>query len=353
MEISVERLQPIAAIAEELVRSGDMPSAVVAVANSRETLWTHVVPGEDGVALDSIFLLASITKPIVATAIMRLVEEGKLMLSLPVARYLPEFGANGKQKVTAFHLLTHSSGMEENSFWNELWERRTAPPTAEWQYEACCRSYLHYEPGSNHTYSTITFAVLAELIKRLSGLSQGEYLRQHIFEPLGMRSMGYRPTDPGKAAPVRRLHGMEETTPEILEGFIALEQPGSGLWSTTADLVTFGQAYLRGGTYNGYHLLSRPAIEMMTQHYTRGAVDTSNGQPFNYSLGWGKPSYPPNGALLCSERAFSHHGATGTMLWIDPEYDLVVVFLSNDWAHEDPSEARGRILNVAYGAMEY
>ena len=351
MEIDVERLQPIAGIAEERVQAGNMPSAVVAVANSRETVWTHVVPGSDGVGFDSIFLLASITKPIVATAIMRLVEEGKLMLSLPVARYLPEFGVNGKENVTTFHLLTHAGGMEEATYWNELWEMRHNPPPPEWLFEAACRSYLHYEPGSAYTYSTLPFSVMAELIRRLSGLSHPEYLDKHIFEPLGMHDTGFRPSNPERAAPVHNLFGPEPVTPQLQENFNSLAQPGAGLWSTAADLVTFGQAYLQGGTYNGYHLLSRPTIETMTRHYTLGETNTFDGEPFNYGMGWGKPSYPPNGGIMCSERAFSHHGATGTMLWIDPEYDLVVVFLSNYCGHEDKTDAKGRILNVVYGTM--
>src|SRR6478752_485491 len=98
--INQERLQLAAGVAEDVVRAGTHPSAVLAVATRDETVWTHVVPGQDTVNLDSIFLLASITKPVLATAIMRLVEQGRLMLHFPVATYLPGFAAFGKDRVT-------------------------------------------------------------------------------------------------------------------------------------------------------------------------------------------------------------------------------------------------------------
>ena len=118
--IDLSHLEYAAQIADEAVKNGPQPCAVIAVADREKTLWTHVSPGADGVGLDSIFLIASITKPIVATAVMQLVEQGKLLLSAPVATYLPEFAANDKGAVTAWHLLTHSSGLEEDEFWGEL-----------------------------------------------------------------------------------------------------------------------------------------------------------------------------------------------------------------------------------------
>lgn len=346
MGISLPHLQHIAAITEEAVRLGPAPTAVVAIANSRETVYTHVVPGKDGVALDSIFLLASITKPIVATAVMRLVEEGKLMLSVPVAHYLPELAQNGKEKVTTFHLLTHSSGMEERAFWLELERMGERRPPPAWLFEACCRSYLHWEPGTRYQYSTLPFSVLSELITRLGGLPCAAYLQEHIFGPLGMASTGFRPSDQARAAPV---HGF--ASPDHLERFVSLAQPGGGLWSTAADLVRFGQAYLRGGGSDGHRLLAPSTIEAMTRHYTKGQINAFENKPFNYGLGWGKPAYPFTGDNLGSERAYSHHGSSGTMLHIDPEHDLICVFLSNLWGYNDPSDVKGRVLNVAYSAI--
>ena len=324
-----DRLQDAARIAEEAVKSGTHPSAVIAVANSRELIWSHVVPGPDNLSFDTIFLVASITKPVVATAIMQLVEQGKLQLEAPVSRYLPEFTGQGKERITTWHLLTHSSGLEEDQFWGELdsLARGGNLPTRRWLYEACCRSHTNFEPGSAYRYNSLTFNVLGELIERLGGLPYDEYLQEHIFKPLGMKDTAFNPLDRARTAPV---YGFAYQTFE--DAFISMAQPGGGLWSTATDLIKFGQTFLRGGEYNGYRLLRPETIEMMVEHHTRGMTQVSNGEeaPFNYALGWGKPPYPltEDGP---SEGSFGHGGVTGTLLWIDPEYDLVLVFLTNRW----------------------
>ncbi len=349
MKIDLTHLEYAAQIADEAVKNGPQPTALIAVANRDETLWTHVSPGEDSVGLDSIFQIASITKPFVATAIMRLVEEGKLALDLPVATYLPEFGANDKGRVTVWHLLTHSSGLEEERFMAELQGLALSgePLAPGFLYDACCRSNLNFEPGTSYQYNSLAFSVLGELITRLGGEPYPDYLRHHIFEPLGMAGTDFAPVERGRAAPLHDFHPAR-----LLDAFNALAMPGGGLWSTAADLVTFGQAYLRGGTSaGGYKLLSPAALSMMTRHYTKGASQFVTKARFDYGLGWGKPSSPPDGDLLASERAFGHGGTSGTLLWIDPEYDFVFVFLSNRWDMVDPFAARERSLNVVYGAI--
>ena len=350
MGIDVSRLQNAARVAEDAVAHGPQPTALIAVADSRETIWTHVVPGKDGARLDSIFPLASITKPIVATAVLRLVEEGLLMLNNPIAFYLPEFGESGpgKERVTTWHLLNHSSGLDEGPMmaalnnpdrWQEMSPR--------WLYEMCLSAPLKFEPSTAYEYNSLTFSVLGELIERLTGGAYPEYLQRHVFDPLGMASTGFVPVDP-----VRHIyaHGFEPHEAEKI--WMKLAMPGGALYSTASDLVAFGQAYLRGGTYNGHHLLSPASIELMTQHYTAGKTQFGTGDRFNYGLGWGKPSSPRDGDVLSSERAYGHAGATGTRLWIDPAYDLVFVFLCNRWEIEDPSQASLRTLNAVYGAME-
>lgn len=337
------RLLEAAAITDAIVQTGSHPTAVVAVSSRHGPLWTHVVPGMDGAALESIFLLASVTKPILATAVMRLVERGKLLLDLPVARYIPEFGKYGKDRVTTGHLLSHTSGLEEARWEAEL-ARQGAPARA--YLEAACGSYLHFEPGTRFEYCSLTFWVLGELITRLSGTPYPEYLHNEIFAPLGMDNTGFQPRHPELAVPVHDFGGSERT-----EFFCTLAAPGGGLWSTAADLITFGEALLHAGRRGKYQLLSPPAIATMTSNHTPGIVEIVDGRsdPVKFGLGWRKPLR--DGGVISSDASYGHAGTTGTYLWIDPAWELVFVFLTNRWGQE--RDTPRRILNAVYGALDY
>jgi CubicO group peptidase (beta-lactamase class C family) len=352
VHIDPTRLQRVVAVAEDAVRAGPYPSALVAVANAETTFMTHVVahPDRAPVRKDSIFLLASITKPIVATAIMRLVEEGRLLLSDPIVKYIPEFGQFGKQAVTVWHLLTHTSGLEEAHWWGQLYEQR-APVEA--FLPAVCQSPLHFEPGARYEYCSLSFVILGELITRLGSLPYPEYLQQHIFAPLGMRDTSFAPAGAQQERAVH-VYGMGEEAEEasarrFLDHFVSIAALGGGLWSTAADLIAFGQALLRGGRFNDYQLLSPAAIEVMTRLHTGGLVEIVEHKPIPaaYGLGWGKPG--SDGKTLASVRAYEHGGATGTRLHVDPEWDLVFVFLTNCWGIE--GGASQRALNAVYGAL--
>lgn len=332
----VQRLRYAADVADKAVESGVLPTGLIAVANCQETLWTHVSPSPEKVSLDTIFLLASISKPMVATAVMQLVEHGLLSLHRPVASYLPEFGAYGKQAVTTWHLLTHTSGLDETEFDPS---HPDPPANVRSGFEMACGSYLHFEPGTRCEYCTLAFSVLAELVTRLSGKRYPDYMCEHVFEPLGMRHTAFRPVEPRLAASVG---GFDE--PGQTERFTAAEIAGGGIWSTAADMVAFGQSFLRGAP-----VLSPATIEAMTTLQTGGMVAQPNGKPvpFTYALGWSKPSIG-HGAVG-SERAFSHGGATSTLLHIDPEWNLVYVFLSNRWCG-DPDVA-SRALWAVYSSL--
>jgi CubicO group peptidase (beta-lactamase class C family) len=349
--IDTSRLHYAVAAAEAAVRDSGYPSAVIAAANAEKTFLTHVAthPERATAALDSIFLLASISKPIVATAIMRLVEQGRLTLADPVVKYIPEFETFGKGAVTIWHLLTHTSGLDESGWWREiLFDRRASAGDL---LQIAYKSALRYAPGTRYEYNTLTFALLGELIARLSGLTYSEYLHQEIFEPLGMHDTSFAPQgeQQARAMPIYSAQNEPDFESKIAY-FISTAAPGGGLWSTTADLVAFGQALLRGGSSNGYHLLSPASIAMMTRLHTPGMTETRDDGsvvPALYGLGWGKPA--PDDSILAAPSAFSHGGVTGTLLLIDPEWELVFVFLTNSWG----IDARGpdMVANAIYGAL--
>lgn len=340
--LNPDRLAALPGLMAEMVPD-PYPTGLLVLANAHETVWSHRVPGVDRVWADSIFLLASITKPIVATAVMRLVESGRLLLHVPVATYLPAFAANGKARVTPWHLLTHTSGLEEESVWRDMPQRPDAGRAA--LLEMACAAPLHFEPGDRCEYCSLSFDVLAELITQASGRPYAVFLQDEIFAPLGMTSTGFQPPAPARALPVHDFGGPERTA-----GFSSLATAGGGLWSSAADLVRFGQAFLRGGHLDGYRLLSPAALALMTRLHTAGLQEWVDGRPHPYSYGLGWRKIEADGSSLADPAAYRHGGATGTELLIDPAYDLVSVFLTNRWDVE--TDTRQRLVNAVYGAFD-
>jgi CubicO group peptidase (beta-lactamase class C family) len=176
-------------------------------------------------------------------------------------------------------------------------------------------------------------------------------LRREIFEPLGMRDTSFAPHGDHEARAMPVYSALSEPDFEAkIAYFISTAAPGGGLWSTAADLVAFGQALLRGGSSNGYHLLAPASIAAMTRLHTPGMTEVridGSSVPARYGLGWGKPAL--DGSTLASPSAYRHGGATGTLLLVDPEWDLVFVFLTNSWGIE--GQAPNHVANAIYGAM--
>lgn len=314
----------------DAVSVGQLPSGVLAVASSEGIVRQQSF---GPVTTDSLFLIASITKSIFAAGVLRLVERGHLLLDEPVATHLPAFGANGKQDVRLWHLLTHTSGVDEAWVAQQVGRERYRWPRL---VEATCAAPLRFRPGSRYEYANPPFVIMAELVERLSGVDHATYLRDNVLAPLGMADTSYAPADSPRVAPV--------LDPPWSEGhradWIGLRHPAAGLWSTATDLVRFGQALLGDGELDGYQVLAPATIRAMTRKQTVCVPVASPIGDLQAYYGLGVSKTGPNNASgpsgdLRTAAGFGHGGATGTYLWIEPEYDLIFVFLTNRWGQLD------------------
>jgi CubicO group peptidase (beta-lactamase class C family) len=271
--------------------------------------------------LDTVFDLASLTKPIAtASSIMVLVEQGRVRLADRVALHIPEFGQNGKQRITVEQLLLHTSGLIADN-----------PETdyAEGPVKALERIYglaPVTPPGTKFTYSDVGYIVLGELVRRLAGKGLDEFAAQHLYQPLGLRDTTFRPGPAlaERAAPTemrqgRWLRGEVHDPRARLLGGVAGD---AGLFSTAGDIAVYAQMLLDRGQFRGKMILSPAAVRLMTT-----PRPVPGGQR---ALGWDvDTAYSENRGELFPVGSFGHTGFTGTSLWIDPESRTAVVFLSN------------------------
>lgn len=332
------------------VADGTVPTAALAVGDADGPIRIEVFAGraDPRVNRDSLFFLASVTKPIVATAVMQLVEAGQLDLHAPVAVHLPGFTGRHKEKVTPWHLLTHTSGVRDVPA--DLIRRER--PTAERMTELAMTGDLGFEPGTRWEYCSSSFYLLGELIHRISGLPYRRYLTERLFEPLGMSHTTFDPR--GRGRRLVPVHGVGADSRLrryfLLRYLVSIAPPGGGLWGTLDDLLTFGAATLRPrGPADAPMPLAPATIEAMGEDQTRGLPGLMEGEemPVHFGLGWGKPTL--NRPLPGSAAVISHGGATGARLWIDPEAGLVFVYFTNQWAPERGPELAA--LHEAYRAL--
>ncbi|HEX7070974.1 MAG TPA: glycoside hydrolase family 3 N-terminal domain-containing protein [Rhodothermales bacterium] len=283
---------------------------------------------EEAVDAHTLFDVASLTKVIATTtAVMKLYEEGRIDLKAPVARYIPEFGANGKQAVTIEQLLTHSGGLPAFIPFHTLgMTSRSAV------LDSILTQPLVYPPGSEQRYSDHGFVVLSLVVEAVTGQRFDTYVHEHILAPLGMTHSGFRGAVSAPEAPIvptevdrtfrrRLLRGeVHDETAWILGGISG----NAGLFSTAADLTRFAFMMTNGGRIDGKQFLKPETIALFT---TRVAEGTRNTR----ALGWDTRStegYSSAGQFF-GPRSFGHTGYTGTSLWIDPDQGLFVILLTN------------------------
>ena len=310
-------------------------------------------PERTPMTAETIFDLASLTKPIVTTtAILQLVNDGVIALDDPVAKHVAAFSDRDKQDVTIRHLLTHSSGLKPWRAFHELMlerERKTGTPLLgtsegrEWVLDRVLRSGLVHEPGSAAVYGDLDFIVLGALVEAVSQLPLDEYCAKRITGPLGMRDTTFLPlrspaeggagATPSAEIALRRRIAATEDCPwrrRVLWGEVhdpnAWAMGGvaghAGLFSTAGDVMQFAQTIV-----DSWHGRS----DALPGELVRDFCERQELPPgSDWALGWDTPSKIGSSAgTHFSDRSVGHLGFTGTSLWIDLESEAIVVMLTN------------------------
>jgi uncharacterized protein YbbC (DUF1343 family)/CubicO group peptidase (beta-lactamase class C family) len=394
---------PVSAVIEAAISAKKLPGAVVVVGHGGKVVFEQAygvrkLAGEPGVddtpspaeamTVDTIFDMASLTKCLVtATAVMQLMEQGKVDVDAPVVTYLPEFGANGKEKVTVRELLTHYSGLPPDVDLKDAWG--LAKPDKAEGIKRAMEAKLDSTPGTKFSYSDVNFIVLGALVEKLSGYTLEDYARVHIFTPLKMEHTSFvthyctcsteAPREPPpygmektrfvipcdfnicSAAPfpldqvaptAHDDEGTAATNPDfdhLLRGVVhdpTTRRMGgvagqAGVFSTAADMTKFSQALLDKLLRNaGPFPLKQATLKLMTmpeQPATAvggatvfAASGTTTTGVAARGFGWDiNSAYSrPRGSVF-PLGSFGHTGFTGTSLWFDPASDTYVVLLAN------------------------
>lgn len=382
--LSAERLQRITDAMKQDTENGEIPGAVALVARNGKIAYLEAVGQADkekGVAMrpDTIFRIYSMSKPITSVAVMMLYEEGKFFLNDPVSKYIPEFAglkvvvskadaesgrvfnlpqndpANEQPKATVLadlttepanremtvqDLLRHTAGLTYGLFGNtevdQAYQQMGILMTDKDLADMCqklSKIPLLYHPGEKWHYS-VSVDVLGRLVEVLSGQSFDVFLKERIFDPLGMVDTGfavpadkmnrfaqmYTPDPAAKIKPAPAFYSRNFVgNPTFFSG-------GGGLVSTASDYFRFSQMMLNGGELDGVRILSRPTVELMTSDHT---LDVAMGMGSGYAFGLGFAVAQEPGAIgvPVSPGEYNWGGAAGTKFWIDPEENLIGIYM--------------------------
>ncbi|KSU59473.1 serine hydrolase [[Bacillus] enclensis] len=334
IQSTLDRIDPMM---EEKIEEGVMPGAVALVARSGQIV-KHEAYGDayrytDGdfteadspIAMqkDTIFDLASISKIFTTTAAMILYEDGAFGLDDPVAEYIPEFAANGKEDVTIRQLMTHTSGF---TAWIPLYSKGN---DREDRLQLVFNQPLANEPGTAYTYSDLNMITLGAIIERLSGQRLDEFVKENITEPIGMKDTMYNPP-----ASLKERIAATEYQPAIGRGLVWGEVHDENAWSldgvaghagvfsTAEDLAKFAHMFVKDGRYGNKQILKPETVKLLSENQIPEFPGDDHGLGWELNQGWFMDG-------LAGENSLGHTGYTGTSIVVDKDNDTIAILLTN------------------------
>ncbi len=358
------RFAKIDAVINADIQDKKLPGAVVVVGQGDAIHYRKVygnralLPAVEPMTMDTVFDMASLTKVVATTsAVMMLVEDGRIRLNDPVAQFIPEFAKYGKSRVTIRHLLTHMSGLRPDVDLADPWVGHDAA------IQLANEEVLMAPPGQRFVYSDIGFFLLADIVSRVTGQKFETFVAEQLFKPLGMTDTGFLPAPELR----ERIAPTEVCTPygwpcagpdaQMLRGTVhdptARRMGGvaghAGLFSTASDMTRFARMLLRGGELDGVRVMSPLTVARMT------SPSTPEGEANVRGLGWDMDSsFSSNRGELLPLGSFGHTGFTGTSIWVDPTTKAFVIFLSSRLHPEgkgDVTPTRARVATIAASAF--
>lgn len=373
-----EKLEAIDQIANEAIKSGATPGCHVLVAREGKVIYEKsfgylTYDNKTPVTDETIYDLASVTK-VSATlqAVMFLYEKGMIDINKKASVYLPELKGSNKSDFTLKDILTHQAGLwpflpfwaqtiKQNQYLPEFYSRKKsdqfplmvadslyAPVSIRdslWNW--IIKSKIREKPTRtpfDYKYSDMGFYILQHLAEKILNQPIEDFIQQNLYEPLGSSTTGYlplqrfifsqiAPTENDKLFRKSLLTGTVHDQGAAMLGGVAGH---AGLFSNANDLAKLGQMLLQQGSYGGYQYYKPETVQTFTQ---KQFVTSNRG------LGWDRPTGVPNGptSLFASQKTFGHTGFTGTCIWVDPEFNLVYIFLSN---RVHPDMTNNKLINA-------
>ena len=367
--LSSERLQRINLMIQRYIDDGQITGAITMVSRRGKVAHFEAQGQMDlekkaPMRKDAIFRIASMSKPITAVAILILMEEGKLRLTDPASRFIPEFrdtkvaietapyrpAVNGQpardaayytmpaeRAITIRDLLTHTSGLQSGTLGNRI-GARTAPRTMTFDLAKYVPTLgqvpLDFQPGSRWSYSLLAgMETLGRIVEVASGLTFDQFLTQRLFDPLEMTDTTFVPTDAQLARSVTLYDGREGKLVRIeTPGWLTtktLFSGGGGLWSTAEDYMRFGQMLGNGGVLNGKRILSPRTVDLMATNHVGDLYAGTGGNNKGLGFGLAVDVVLDNAAAgrRVSNGTFAWGGAFGTYFWVDRKEALVGVLM--------------------------